>query len=276
MPPASSRRSIDPSLVYTPPDVPDAITDGAVFLVDKPKGCTSFDVVRDIRRLVGHKKVGHAGTLDPLATGLLIVLVARPATRLQDAFMFLRKTYTCTIRLGQTTASHDAETEIETTTDAGILTDESIRDGVENFIGDLEQVPPMHSAVKMDGEKLYEKARRGETVKRPPRPITVYSADVTGIRRPSETATAAAPEVIPEGASPPDGCADVDVRVECSKGTYIRSLARDIGSHLGVGGHLTALRRTAIGEYTVEDAWTLERLRSAYREQASARNESTA
>jgi tRNA pseudouridine55 synthase len=269
VPPASARRSIDPSLVYTPPDVPDAITDGAVFPIDKPNGCTSFDVVRDIRRLVGHKKVGHAGTLDPLATGLLIVLAARPATRLQDAFMFLRKTYTCTIRLGQTTASHDSETDVEESTDAGGLSDEVIRRGVEHFTGDLEHVPPMYSAVKIEGEKLYEKARRGETVTRPPRPITVYTADVTGIHRPTDAPDASTPK----GERTPRGTVDVEVRFECSKGTYIRSLARDIGSHLGVGGHLTALRRTAIGEYTVDDAWTLERLRTAYREHTSARNE---
>ena len=146
MPPASARRAIDERLVYTPPGVPDTITDGAVFPIDKPKGCTSFDMVRDIRRLVGHKKVGHAGTLDPLATGLLIVLAARPATRLQDAFMWLRKTYTCTIRLGQTTASHDSETDVEESTDAGGLSDEVIRRGVEHFTGDLEHVPPMYSA----------------------------------------------------------------------------------------------------------------------------------
>ncbi len=280
VPPASARRSIDPRLVYTPPDVPDTITDGTVLPVDKPKGCTSFDVVRDVRRLVGHKKVGHAGTLDPLATGLLIILVARPATRLQDAFMFLRKTYTCTIRLGQTTASYDSETEVEESTNAGDLSDDVIRHGVQHFIGDLEQVPPMYSAVKMKGEKLYEKARRGETVERPPRPVTVYVADVTGIRRAPDAANVSVPEpdLVSNECAPnecvPSGSVDVHIRFECSKGTYIRSLARDIGSHLGVGGHLTVLRRTAIGAYTVEDAWTLDRLRSAYQERTSVRTDS--
>lgn len=250
--------------MYTPPDLPDSITDGAVFPIDKPMGCTSFDVVRDVRRLVGHKKVGHAGTLDPLASGLLIVLAARPATRLQDAFMFLRKTYTCTIRLGQATPSHDSETDVEARIDASRVSNEAVRQGIEHFVGDIEQVPPMHSAVKIDGEKLYEKARRGETVKRPPRPITVYAADVTDIRRPPDALDSPSTEE-----SIPADCIDVDVRFECSKGTYIRSLARDIGSHLGVGGHLTALRRTAIGEYSVDDAWTLHQLRSAWQEHAS-------
>lgn len=265
VPPASAHRSIDASLVYTPPDVPEVITEGAVFPIDKPRGCTSFDVVRDIRRVVGHKKVGHAGTLDPLATGLLIVLAARPATRLQDAFMFLRKTYTCTVRLGQTTASHDSETDVERSVDAGPLEDAAIRHGVEHFTGDLEQIPPMYSAVKIGGEKLYDKARRGETVERPPRPITVYEAVITDIRRSTESAREADAEVD----DIPEGCVDVDIRIECSKGTYIRSLARDIGDHLGVGGHLTALRRTAIGEYTVDNAWTVEGLQIAYRNRTS-------
>lgn len=261
VPPASAHRSIDASLVYTPPDVPEVITEGAVFPIDKPRGCTSFDVVREIRRLVRHKKVGHAGTLDPLATGLLIVLAARPATRLQDAFMFLRKTYTCTVRLGQSTASHDSETDVERSVDAGFVTDTEIRHGVKHFTGDLEQIPPMYSAVKIEGEKLYEKARRGETVDRPPRPITVYEALITDIR----CGTGTAKETDSDEDIRPDGCVDVDIRVECSKGTYIRSLARDIGDYLGVGGHLTALRRTAMGEYTVDNAWTVEDLQTAYR-----------
>jgi tRNA pseudouridine55 synthase len=240
VPPASAHRSIDPGLVYHPPALPDDITTGAVLPVDKPSGCTSFDIVRDIRRLLDHKKVGHAGTLDPLATGLLIVLVARPATRLQDAFMFLRKTYTGTIRLGETTASHDTETDVEESHPIDHLSAADIEAALAAFVGDIEQVPPMYSAIKIGGEKLYKKARRGEQVDRPPRPITIYDAEVTGIRG-----------------------ADVDLRVECSKGTYIRSLARDVGAELGVGAHLTALRRTAIGDYSVDDAWTMKQLRGA-------------
>jgi len=265
VPPASAYRSIDASLVYTPPDVPEVITEGAVFPIDKPRGCTSFDVVRDIRRVLGHKKVGHAGTLDPLATGLLIVLASRPATRLQDAFMFLRKTYTCTVRLGQTTASHDSETDVERSVDAGPVKDTAIRHGIEHFTGDLDQIPPMYSAVKIEGERLYDKARRGETVERPPRPITVYEALITDIRRSTETVK----EADSEADDIPAGCVDVDIQIECSKGTYIRSLARDIGDHLGVGAHLTALRRTAIGEYTVDNAWTVEDLQTAYRNRTS-------
>lgn len=243
MPPASAHRTIDPDLVFEPPHVPDDITAGAVFPIDKSAGRTSFDVVRDVRRLADHKKVGHAGTLDPLATGLLIVLVARPATRLQDAFMFMRKTYAATLRLGESTPSHDAETDVVETHDPSHLTGDRIRETVLSFVGESEQVPPMYSAVKIEGEKLYKKARRGEDVDRPPRPITIYDATVTGIRE-----------------------ADVDVRIECSKGTYIRSFARDLGAALGVGAHLTALRRTAIGPYSVEKAWTLDGLRDALSE----------
>lgn len=267
MPPASARRTIDTSLVYHPPDTPAVITDGAVLPIDKPQGVTSFDVVREVRRLVNHKKVGHAGTLDPLATGLLIVLVARPATRLQDAFMFLRKTYTATVRLGQTTASHDAEADVEDATDARHLDDEAIKQCLRGFAGDLEQVPPMYSAIKIDGEKLYKKARRGETVDRPPRPVSIYDISATDIRRAREGAFS--PTEASGQSDVPDGTIDVDIRVECSKGTYIRSLARDIGQELGVGGHLRALRRTAIGEYSAENAWSMQDLRSAFGSQIS-------
>jgi len=236
--------------------------EGAVLPIDKPAGVTSFDVVRDVRRIVGHKKAGHAGTLDPLATGLLIVLVARPATRLQDAFMFLRKSYTATVRLGQTTASHDAEADVEETTDARHLDVETITQRLQEFVGDLEQVPPMYSAIKIDGEKLYKKARRGETVDRPPRPVSIYDISVTDIRR-AHGATSSHTEARGESEIPA-GTIDVDIRVECSKGTYIRSLARDIGQELGVGGHLTALRRTAIGEYSVDNAWSMQELRTVF------------
>lgn len=213
-------------------------TDGrpAILLMDKPLGMSSFGVIRRLRRFLGVKKIGHAGTLDPAATGLLICLVGRPATRLQDHFMGLRKTYTGTLRLGQTTESYDAESDVMEERDASGVTDADIEEARQRHVGEIEQRPPMYSAVKVGGERLYKKARRGETVDRPPRPVTIYRFDVE--RRGDE----------------------VDFVVECSKGTYIRTLAHDLGQALGVGAHLTALRRTAIGPYRVEDAWTLEAL----------------
>ncbi|MEL6615358.1 MAG: tRNA pseudouridine(55) synthase TruB [Bacteroidota bacterium] len=210
---------------------------GAV-LVDKPGGITSFGVVKKVRWGLGIKKVGHAGTLDPMATGLLIVLVGRGATRQQDRFMGLPKVYTGTIRLGQTTASFDAETPIEETRDASGVTPEALEALRERFVGDLTQVPPVYSAIKKGGERLYKKARRGEEVDVPPRHVSVYALEWTDVRATGETV-------------------DVDFRVESSKGFYVRSLANDVGAALGVGGHLTALRREAIGPFTVAEALPL-------------------
>lgn len=237
---SASQRRIPPELIAVPPRFPDDVEAGAAFLIDKPGGGTSFDVVRRVRRITGVRKVGHAGTLDPMATGLLIVLVARPATRLQDAFMHQPKTYTGTMRLGETTASHDAETEIVERRDPAWVTDDDLDRVRQTFLGTQFQVPPMYSAIKRDGEPLYKKARRGETVDRPPRQIRIDAFEITGRSGP-----------------------DVSFHVECSKGTYIRSLARDVGDALDVGAHLTALRRTAIGPYRVEDAWTLGALDAA-------------
>lgn len=210
---------------------------GAV-LVDKPGGITSFGVVKKVRWGLRVKKVGHAGTLDPMATGLLIVLVGRNATRQQDRFMGLPKVYTGTIRLGQTTASFDAETPVEQTRDASGVTPEAIEAVRERFVGELTQVPPIYSAIKKGGERLYKKARRGEDVEVPPRHVSVYGLEWTDIRASGETV-------------------DVDFRVESSKGFYVRSLANDVGEALGVGGHLTALRREAIGPFTVNEALPL-------------------
>ena len=214
----------------------------AAFLVDKPPGMTSFGVVKKVRWALGVKKVGHAGTLDPMATGLLIVLVGRGATRQQDRFMGLPKVYTGTVRLGETTASFDADTPVEETRDAGAVTDAQIADGVAQLTGEIQQVPPVYSAIKRGGERLYKKARRGETVEIQPRPTTVYRFDVVERRGP-----------------------DLDVRVECSKGTYVRSLAHDLGQIVGAGGHLVALRREAIGPFGVAEAWGLDALAAAAR-----------
>lgn len=210
-------------------------------LIDKPTDWTSFDVVEAVREGTGVSKVGHAGTLDPMATGLLIVLVARPATRLQEAFMAFPKAYRGTMRLGERTPSHDAETEVIEEADSSDLTREEIAAARDEFTGEILQVPPMYSAVKVDGEPLYKKARRGETVDRPPRQVRVDAFDVLDW-------------------SPPD----LSFAVACSKGTYVRSLARDLGDALDVGAHLTALRRTEIGPYAVEDAWTLSDLNTAF------------
>lgn len=238
MPTSAAQRDIPPDIVSERgDDVPDGMEDGVAFLIDKPKGHTSFDVVKAVRSSTGIDKVGHAGTLDPLATGLLIVLVARPATRLQEAFMHFPKEYTGTMRLGERTPSHDAETEVQEEADASDLTSEEIEDVQGQFLGTIEQVPPMYSAVKVDGERLYKKARRGETVARPPRQVQIRAFTLVEWRPP-----------------------DLDFRVECSKGTYIRSLARDLGNELGVGAHLGALRRTRIGPYSVDRAWSVETL----------------
>lgn len=229
-------------LVHSPPHRPPA-GEPAVLPIDKPKGCTSFDVVKKVRALFDVKKVGHAGTLDPMATGLLILLLRRGATKQQETFMNLDKQYTGTLRLGETTATYDAETPVEERRPWQDVTDAAFETACQNFLGTITQQPPMYSAVKVEGERLYKKARRGETAPRPPRQVTVEGFEVTGR----------------------DG-ADVQFRVACSKGTYVRSLAHDLGQALGCGAHLTALRRTAIGPFSVEDAWTVEVLEEALAE----------
>ena len=240
---SAAQREIPPDLVYEASSLPASFEEGAVLLIDKPKGVTSFDVVKAVRRRVGPSKVGHAGTLDPMATGLLIVLVARPATRLQEAFMHLPKSYEGTMRLGEQTPSLDTETEVEHTADISHLSYDDIAAVRDEFTGQINQVPPMYSAVKVDGEPLYKKARRGETVERAPRQVRIDSFEVRDW-------------------TPPD----LTFAVHCSKGTYIRSLARDVGQALDVGAHLTALRRTAVGEYRAADAWSLSALNDALSE----------
>lgn len=217
--------------------MPEAFDDGAALLVDKPKGYTSFDVVEVVRKGTGVNKTGHAGTLDPLATGLLILLVARPATRLQEAFMHLPKVYEGTMRLGETTPSLDTETEVTERTDVSHLTLDKLEAIRPQFTGTIQQVPPMYSAVKVDGERLYKKARRGQTVDRPPREVRIDRFEFLEWRSP-----------------------ELRFRVECSKGTYVRSLVRDVGEELTVGAHLRALRRTAVGPHCVDSAWALDAL----------------
>jgi tRNA pseudouridine55 synthase len=228
--------------VLTREDGLSARPDAFAMLVDKPPGRTSFAVVRKVRWALGVRKVGHAGTLDPMATGLLIVLVGRAATRQQDRFMGLPKVYTGTLRLGETTTSYDAETPVEVRMEAGHLTDAELDAARLPFLGEIEQRPPIFSAVKVGGERLYRKARRGEQIETPLRRVTITEFLLTARRGP-----------------------DVDFRVQCSKGTYIRSLAHDFGQALGVGAHLTALRREAIGPFHVDEAFPLDALEEAGR-----------
>jgi len=210
--------------------------------VDKPQGWTSHDVVGRMRRIAGTRKVGHAGTLDPMATGVLVVGINK-ATRLLTYIVGTSKTYTATIRLGESTVTDDAEGDIVSSASAADLTDDAIRTGVAALTGEIQQVPSSVSAIKVNGERAYARVRSGEDVKLAARPVTIHRFEVHGIKR-----------------EPGANVVDVDVTVECSSGTYIRALARDLGNSLGVGGHLTALRRTHVGPYSLDQARTLEQL----------------
>jgi tRNA pseudouridine55 synthase len=218
------------------------VPDG-LLVVDKPGGWTSHDVVARIRRLASTKRVGHAGTLDPLATGVLLVGVGR-ATRLLGHLALRDKAYDATIRLGQSTVTDDSEGDLLSEVSAAHLDQGEIRSAVERLTGDLDQVPARVSAVKVAGTRSYVRVRAGEDVELPPRRVTVTRFDVTDVRRP-----------LP-------GIVDLDANVECSSGTYVRALARDLGAALGVGGHLTALRRTRVGPYDIAQAHTLDELAS--------------
>ena len=214
-----------------------------IVLVDKPGGMTSHDVVARARRAFGTRKIGHAGTLDPMATGLL-VLGIEGATRLLTFVVGLDKTYEATIRLGVSTDSDDADGQVVAQADASSLASEAIRAAIEPLTGDISQVPSRVSAIKVDGKRAYDLVRQGIDVELKAREVTVSRFDVLAERR--------------------DGTAiDLDVVVDCSSGTYIRALARDLGAALGVGGHLTALRRTRIGPFEVADAASLEVLAEA-------------
>jgi tRNA pseudouridine55 synthase len=215
-------------------------------IVDKPGGMTSHDVVARVRRLAGTRKVGHAGTLDPMATGVLVVGVEK-ATRLLGYLTLTEKEYSATIRLGQTTSTDDAEGEITATATAEGVTVEAIDKAVAGLTGEILQIPPAVSAIKVGGQRAYKLSRAGAAPDLAARPVTVYEFDLTGIRR-------------VEGATETDGLLDLDAIVRCSSGTYIRALARDLGVALGTGGHLTRLRRTRVGGYRAEDARTLEQL----------------
>jgi tRNA pseudouridine55 synthase len=216
------------------------IEEGQLLLIDKPLEWTSFDVVNKIRysikRAYGFKKikVGHAGTLDPLATGLLIIAVGRKTKTIND-LMGLPKTYTGTFKLGETTPSYDAETEVNQTFPWDHINEELINQAKKSFLGEQDQIPPIFSAIKKDGKKAYESAREGTVIEMQPRKITIMDFQVWS-KSPQE----------------------IDFSVSCSKGTYIRSLAHDFGQAVQSGAYLTALRRTAIGDFKIEDALSLD------------------
>ncbi|MFD0686500.1 tRNA pseudouridine(55) synthase TruB [Actinomadura fibrosa] len=214
--------------------------DSGLVIVDKPADWTSHDVVARMRRIARTRRVGHAGTLDPMATGVLVVGVNR-ATRLLGHLALTEKGYDATIRLGESTNTDDAEGETTATASAASVTDEALRAGVAALTGTIEQVPPQVSAIKVNGERAYKMARKGEEVALKPRPVTVHAFTVTDVRRHGDLV-------------------DVDASVACSSGTYIRALARDLGAALGCGGHLTALRRTRVGPYDLGMARTLDEL----------------
>lgn len=214
------------------------VTDPGVVVVDKPAGWTSHQVVGRLRRVLGTRKVGHAGTLDPMATGVLVVGVNR-ATRLLGHLMLTGKRYLGTMRLGATTDTDDADGTVTGHLGAGDLDAAAVARVMRGFVGRIEQVPTAVSAIKVDGKRAYQRVRDGEEVTLAARPVTIDAFDLLATR------------------PGPGGTVDADVDVRCGSGTYIRALARDVGARLGVGGHLVALRRTEVGPFGVEEAVTL-------------------
>lgn len=208
-------------------------TSNDILNINKPEGWTSFDVVKKIRNIVRVKKVGHAGTLDPFATGVLLVCVGRATKRVPE-LMHLEKEYVARLKFGMVTDTFDRTGTVQETHDVPNFSVERLVDTCQDFCGEIWQLPPMYSAVKVNGQRLYQLARKGLTVEREPRKITVHNIDVVEFDLPSAT-----------------------LRIRCSKGTYIRSLAHDIGRQLGCGALLDALTRTRIGEYRIEEALTV-------------------
>ncbi|HET9487680.1 MAG TPA: tRNA pseudouridine(55) synthase TruB [Chryseosolibacter sp.] len=207
---------------------------GRVILINKPFQWTSFDVVNKVRYRLKTKKVGHAGTLDPLATGLLIICTGKMTKRIEE-FMGLEKEYTGKFILGKSTPSHDLETVVAEEKDTSQLTEQQIREATKALTGNIQQLPPMHSAIRIGGKRAYEFARKGQEVELKHREVEVKTFEITRIQLPEAT-----------------------FRIVCSKGTYIRSIARDFGSALGVGAYLTELCRTRIGSFRLEDALTVD------------------
>lgn len=217
---------------------------GEVFLINKPLEWTSFDVVKKVRNALQIKKVGHAGTLDPLATGLLIVCAGK-MTKSIELFMGQEKEYTGTFVLGATTESFDLEKEVIAVADPSHITLEDVKDAAAKLTGDIMQIPPMHSAIKIDGKRVYEAARKGQEILINPRPVTVSIFEITKFENPV-----------------------IHFRIVCSKGTYIRSLARDLGVSLGVGAYMSSLCRTRIGDFLLENSEDLPSLISKIKERA--------
>ncbi|MCZ6692876.1 MAG: tRNA pseudouridine(55) synthase TruB [Bacteroidetes bacterium] len=205
---------------------------GEVLLIDKPLNWTSFDVVKNIRNALRIKKIGHAGTLDPLATGLLILCTGKK-TKEVNIFQEMEKEYEGKMVIGKTTPSVDLETAIDQEYDISHIREEEIYEVVNDFIGFIDQVPPVYSAIKVNGERVYKKARKGEMIELSPRKVNVLHFEITQVKLP-----------------------ELCFKVRCSKGTYIRSLVRDYGKKLGVGAYMSQLRRTAIGEFQVKQAVT--------------------
>jgi tRNA pseudouridine55 synthase len=220
--------------------IPDALVpflEGKVLLMDKPLRWTSFKMIRRVRGLTFVQKVGHAGTLDPLATGLLIICTGKCTKQIND-FMGMNKEYIGTLELGATTATYDLESEPENFKSITHLSIEQIKAATQQFIGEIWQVPPQHSAIKKDGVRLYETARQGIEVKIDPRKVTIENFEITNINLPT-----------------------IEFKVNCSTGTYIRSLVNDFGAALGVGAYMSSLRRTKIGEFDIANAIQWEDLR---------------
>lgn len=211
-------------------------------MVDKPGGMTSHDVVARIRRLAKTRRVGHGGTLDPMATGVLIIGVNK-ATRLLTYVIGAEKSYSATIRLGESTITDDAEGESTAKASTAGVTDARIREVLATQLGEIDQIPSAVSAIKINGQRAYKRVRDGEDVEIPARRITIHKLEVLAITRPEDA-----------------DAIDVEIDVTCSSGTYVRAIARDLGSALGVGGHLTALRRTAVGGLTLAESSTLAEL----------------
>lgn len=204
-----------------------------ILIINKPRGLTSHDVVNRVRRVTKIKQVGHAGTLDPMATGVLVICIGQ-ATRISEYMMGHDKIYLARIRLGIETDTYDADGEVTAIHEVNVSETE-LRTALKNFVGQIDQIPPMHSAIKQGGQKLYDLARQGIEVDRPARPITIFSIELLNYESP-----------------------DVLIEVKCSAGTYIRSIAHDLGEHLNCGGHLIELQRTASGPYSIEHAIELE------------------
>jgi tRNA pseudouridine55 synthase len=219
-------------------------TAGGLVIVDKPPGLTSHDVVGRIRRLAATRRVGHAGTLDPMATGVLVIGVEK-ATRLLGHLALTEKEYSATVRLGQATDTDDADGETVAETSAAGVTDAALHAAAAALTGEIRQVPPGFSAIKVGGKRAYRLAREGAAPELAARTVTVRALDIVAVRRSGDLL-------------------DADITVTCSSGTYIRALARDLGAALGVGGHLTALRRTRVGPYEIGSARTLDQLAASF------------